>query len=83
MKKRIDVEVLYPGDWIRFVSSSDNKTRTYLGYILEITQEGELIVAIDTYRTKKVEDWNTWRISPKMVIKKYKHFMTFPIPARI
>jgi len=76
---RNEVEVIFPGDWIKYVAEEGDTYplfKTNIGRVIRIEEDGCLIVTIDFARTTRY-------VPISRVIKKYSRFMVLPIPGKV
>lgn len=77
-------EIIFPGDWIEYVTISGNRHEKKIGKVLEINKDLQLIVSYGaSTEWSKPKDWWTKIIDIRNVIKKYPRFGILPIPGKI
>jgi len=76
-RKQSKVEIIYPGDWIEYVThKGGGDFRSQLAFVEEVTAQGDLVVCYGSYFNEKET------ISPRRVLKKYPQFGVWPIPGK-
>jgi len=82
-KKEPEVQIIFPGDWIKFIGLEEKSFVFRIGKVIEINEDLSLTVAFGARNQWDLEgEWFQMDLSLDLVIKKYPRFGVVPIPGK-